>query len=82
MCDFPYDGCDGKPLFVLLYTNCDFILFRVPVIPNFNGFDTTANVGMSSFLNEDRQLLLAEARLVTAHELGGSHSHYRSPPCH
>ena len=38
---------------------------------NFNGSPiTTANVGISSLYNEGRRLLLAEAILITAHEIG------------
>ena len=41
-------------------------------LKDFNGAPkTSANVGISSLYNNGRRLLLAEAKLVTAHEIGG-----------
>jgi hypothetical protein len=45
------------------------------------GDQETANVGVSSFRNADnRPLLFAEARLVTAHEIGKTSSSSSSSP--
>jgi len=41
-----------------------------PSVTRLEGCDGTANVGVSSYFNGNRRLLLAEAKLVTAHELG------------
>ena len=48
-----------------------FFFFVFSALLNFNNAPiTTANVGISSLYNEGRRLLLAEAILITAHEIG------------
>ena len=63
-CMLAYTCVQRSTISVLLY------LF-IPALRNFNGAPiVTANVGVSSFLRDSRKLLLAEAKLVTAHEIG------------
>ena len=44
--------------------------FPCVTVLRIGGEDVTANVGVSSYFSNGRRLLLAEGRLVTAHELG------------
>ena len=49
----------------------ELLFFVFSALLNFNNAPiTTANVGISSLYNEGRRLLLAEAILITAHEIG------------
>lgn len=55
-------------VFLVQFSPCLLILTD---LTNFNGAPiTTANVGISSLHNGQRRLLLAEAQLITAHEIG------------
>lgn len=61
----------------LIFKFLDFFFFVYSALTNFNGAPiTTANVGISSLYNEGRRLLLAEAILITAHEIGERYNFY------